>query len=270
MTRTLPPAASPLLTAAIDRTIPRAEREEGTAWLAFMYWIRQTPPRTWGGVARAFGKDKGYVTQVKRHAADYGWIERGAAIDALLSQAADGAIPTLKPEPLPEPAPPPEAPQRVKPPRPAATPKLPKEPKPVAPPREAKAPRAQGRGRKTSPPAVHVTYNLMPSLDPDDILFRYLEATRNLNMWQLAMSERLTEKLSQAVEALSVEKLKPSELAALIRAAAASSTAAIDQLSELEGVKEFIEERTRRAEELAAAKTSSARKQSAPQDADIE
>lgn len=264
MTRTLPPAASRELTAAIDRTIPRHEREGGPAWLAFMYWIRQTPPRTWGGVARALGKGKGYVTQVKRLADQHGWIERGEAIDALLMQAADGTTPPLEPDPLPEPTSPPELP-RVKKERAAAPPKPAREPKA---PKPAREPRERVRREKTSPPAVHVTYNLAPTIDRDDILFRYREATRNLNMWQLAMSERLTEKLLQAVEALNVEKLKPSELAALIRAAAASSTAAIDQLSELEGVKEFIEERTRRAEELAAAKTSTRRP--AAQDADIE
>lgn len=248
---TTPPGPTPDILALAHLTIPAAKREEEAPWNAFLIWLAQEErPRGWPAVLRAIGKDRGYISQLHRWSKRYAWSERAQVLDHQMATTAHvtGHVP-----PMPEVLLKAEADHKARQADRQANPPARKPPKPA-------------RGTPATAPTPSHT---LVVFDQADALLRYVEAVRSLNIHQLEMSAKLAAKLVHAIDQIDVDKLKPGEIAALVRAAVASSTAAIDQLSELEGIKDFLEERARRADEHARAATAPGAGDD-PEDADYE
>lgn len=209
---------NPALRTALDKHVPRETRETGDAWRAFLYWITTEPgSRTWAGVTVALGRTANYVKQIRRWAERYGWLDRAHAIDAAVLTYT-GQVLDITPADLPD--------EDEPPPEPPAPPPPPPPPPPNAKLREA----VEG-----------MSDALLASRLADHLQIRgYMERVRELHGLQLELSIAAMRTVHEAIRHIDPSKLKPFEIAALHRVATTSATAAIDSLSELEGISDYM------------------------------
>lgn len=202
---------------------PRAEGEPDPAYRAFLLWARQ-PARTrrWIVVCDDLGKGKGYCTQLRRWAAQWGWEARlaGEVVEELEIEAA--VVTSRVKAHREDNTLPPPAPRKV------PKPKAPEGPEPA----RDKIDRALRYASRASAEAERTLTHVE----------RYQKETRQLYLIQLTMARALLSKLLPAVSNLKADKLTPRELAALVTASTRAIDSAIASLSEEAGITAYLEQ----------------------------